>query len=302
MDALRRYATQCLSRECANAAKAGIFCLSAMSLPLYIVDAFANGPFTGNPAAVVLIEEGVAEPDATRMQAIAHEMNLSETAFVRFGEATGENRFHLRWFTPQAEVELCGHATLASAHVLYDAAKVNLHTPILFETRGGLLRAAPQPDHDAFTLDFPATPPVEEAPPIELLKFLGIDATCFAGRSRFDWFLELESPEAVRALSPDFEELATLRTRGVIVSAANGSGEVDVVSRCFYPGLGVDEDPVTGSAHCCIGPYFARTLGRSELRCDQASRRGGRIDVRVEGDRVYLTGKSVSVLRGQLLV
>lgn len=273
-----------------------------MSLPLYIVDAFANGPFTGNPAAVVLIEEGVPEPDEPRMQAIASEMNLSETAFVRFDETTGENRFHLRWFTPRAEVELCGHATLASAHVLYDAAKVNLHTPILFDTKGGLLRAAPQPDNNAFTLDFPTTPPEQEAPPIELLKFLGVGETRFTGRSRFDWFLELESPEVVRGLTPDFEGLATLQTRGVIVSAANGSDDYDVVSRCFYPGLGVDEDPVTGSAHCCIGPYFARTLGRRELQCEQASRRGGRIGVRVEADRVYLTGKSVSVLRGHLLV
>ena len=286
-----------------------------MPRPLYIVDAFTDRPFAGNPAAVVLLEpeDGPAADDY--LQSVAAEMNLSETAFVGFDESTGPNRFHLRWFTPTREVELCGHATLAAAQVLYDAAKVNLHTPVLFDTKSGVLRAAPAPDfcpdprtgraakRGGFTLDFPATPPAEAEPPPGLLDVLGLNGrVVFSGKSLYDHFLVVRSPEDVRGLAPDFDDLALIEGRGTIVTAAGDDGAFDVVSRCFYPNYGIDEDPVTGSAHCAVGPYFARVLGKSELLCRQASPRGGTLGVRVEGDRVYLTGQARSVLRGELLV
>ena len=285
-----------------------------MPRPLYIVDAFADRPFAGNPAAVVLLEPEDGPATDEYLQSVAAEMNLSETAFVSFDESTGPNRFGLRWFTPRCEVELCGHATLAAAQTLYDAAKVNLHTPILFDTKCGLLRAAPAPDFrigpgpaGGFTLDFPATPPVEVEPPAALIDVLGLTGRVrFAGQSAYDWLLVVDSPADVRALAPDFDDLAVIGGRGTIVSAAADGADAeagyDVVSRCFYPAVGVDEDPVTGSAHCAIGPYFARVLAKETLLCRQASTRGGALQVRVEGDRAYLTGQARSVLRGELLV
>ena len=291
-----------------------------MPRPLYIVDAFAERPFSGNPAAVVLLEPEDGPAGDEYLQGVAAEMNLSETAFVGFDESTGPNRFGLRWFTPRCEVELCGHATLAAAQTLYDAAKVNLHTPILFDTRCGVLRAAPAPDFrlgvggrpGGFTLDFPATPPAECEPPAKLLDVLGLSGRVrFFGQSAYDWFVVVDSPAQVRALAPDFDDLCAVGGRGTIVSAAAagsaaaGSAEdagYDVVSRCFYPAVGIDEDPVTGSAHCAVGPYFSRVLSKETLLCRQASARGGGMSVRVEGDRAYLTGQARSVLRGELLV
>ena len=285
-----------------------------MPRPLYIVDAFTDRPFAGNPAAVVLLEPEDGPADDDYLQGVAAEMNLSETAFVGFDAATGPNRFGLRWFTPVCEVELCGHATLAAAQTLYDAAKVNLHTPILFDTRCGVLRAAPAPDFrigggrpGGFTLDFPATPPAECEPPAGLVDVLGLAGRVrFFGQSAYDWFLVVESPEDVRKVAPDFDDLAAVGGRGTIVSAAAGDSAADagydVVSRCFYPAVGVDEDPVTGSAHCAIGPYFARVLATDTLLCRQASARGGGLRVRLDGDRAYLTGQARSVLRGELLV
>jgi PhzF family phenazine biosynthesis protein len=276
--------------------------------PIYIVDAFTDTPFRGNPAAVVLLEPEDGPASDSYMQSVAAEMNLSETAFVSFDPHLGPNHFGLRWFTPVREVDLCGHATLASAQVLYDAAKVDLHTPILFDTASGQLRAAPDARYGGFTLDFPATPPevVDQVPP-GLLPALrldgGQDGVKFVGRSTFDWFVEVARPDIVRGLAPDFEALKRIETRGAIVSAAgDGDTGADVVSRCFYPAYGIDEDPVTGSAHCCIGPYFVRTLGKATLQCHQASRRGGSMKVRVEQDRVFMTGQARSVIRGELLV
>ncbi len=284
-----------------------------MPRPIYIVDAFTDQPFRGNPAAVVLLEPEDGPVTDAYCQKVAGEMNLSETAFISFDEKSGPNRFGLRWYTPLREVDLCGHATLAAAQVLYDAAKVDLHTPILFDTHSGVLRAAPDARYGGFTLDFPATPPEPvESPPPSLLEALGLDGgqdgVKFIGRSVFDFFLEVKQSSQVRELSPDFEKLKPIESRGVVVSAAASeadcieSGGCDVVSRCFYPAYGIDEDPVTGSAHCTIGPYFARTLGKQTLLCHQASRRGGNLKVRVEGDRVFLTGQARSVVRGELLV
>lgn len=278
-----------------------------MPRPLFIVDAFTDQPFAGNPAAVVLLEPEDGPASDEYMQKVAAEMNLSETAFVGFDERSGPNRFGLRWFTPVREVDLCGHATLAAAQVLYDAARVDLHTPIIFDTKSGMLRAAPDARWGGFTLDFPATPPAPIDAPPGLLKALRTngqqDGVRFLGRSTFDYFIEAANPRLVRALAPDFEALAKIGdTRGVIVSAAGDGEGFDVISRCFYPAYGIDEDPVTGSAHCAIGPYFARTLGKSTLLCHQASRRGGTMKVRVEGERVFLTGQTRSVARGELLV
>ena len=281
-----------------------------MPRPLYIVDAFTAKPFGGNPAAVVLLEPEDGPASDEYLQNVAAEMTFSETAFVGFDESAGPhspNRFGLRWFTPVREVDLCGHATLAAAQTLYDAARVNLHTPILFDTRSGVLRAAPAPDFrtgGGFTLDFPATPPVEAEPPAGLLEVLGLGgAVTFAGRSAFDWFLVVEDADAVRRVAPDFEALKALGGRGTIVTSPAHDGDgFDVVSRCFYPAYGIDEDPVTGSAHCAIGPYFARVLAKDALLCRQASARGGVLGVRVDADRVYLTGQARAVLRGELLV
>ena len=286
-----------------------------MPRPLYIVDAFADRPFAGNPAAVVLLDPDDDGPDDAYLQAVAGEMNLSETAFVRLPNQDS-GRFGLRWFTPTREVDLCGHATLAAAHALYDAGRVSLHTPVEFETRSGPLRAAPDADWRGFWLDLPATPPREATPPDGLLDALGLTAApAFMGRSAppdgvddgsdndyFDWFLDLADPDAVRSVSPDFRALAALPggARGVVVSAADGH---EVVSRCFYPAYGIDEDPVTGSAHCTVGPYFARVLRRDELDCRQLSRRGGTLRLRVGGDdRVHVGGRAKTVVRGELVV
>jgi predicted PhzF superfamily epimerase YddE/YHI9 len=263
-----------------------------VTVPLFQVDAFTAERFAGNPAAVCLLER---EADAGWMQRVAAEMNLSETAFLR---PAGDAAFGLRWFTPQAEVALCGHATLASAHVLWTEGRVPAGRPIRFHTLSGELRAT---DRDgAVELDFPATPPAPEDPPAGLLEALGEPARSvrWVGRSRFDYLLELGSEAAVRGLAPDFGKLREVSTRGVIAtSEADG---FDYVSRFFAPAVGIDEDPVTGSAHCALGPFWAERLGRAELVGFQASRRGGVVRTRAAGDRVLLGGEAVTVLRGEL--
>jgi len=259
-----------------------------MGLPLWHVDAFTTEPFAGNPAAVCLLD--LPREDAW-MQGVAAEMNHSETAFLLpEGDA-----WRLRWFTPVAEVDLCGHATLASAHVLFT--KRGGAGGIRFLTRSGELRAARC--GNLIELDFPALPAAAEPPPPGLLDALGVEPRSTA-RSRFDRLLELGSEEAVRAVRPDFRALAEVDTRGVIVTA-RGSRH-DFVSRFFAPRFGVDEDPVTGSAHCVLAPYWASRLGRKEMTGFQASRRGGEVRVRLEGDRVFLGGGAVTVAEGEIRV
>jgi PhzF family phenazine biosynthesis protein len=268
-----------------------------VTVPLYQVDAFTAEPFAGNPAAVCLLD-GEAEPGW--MQQVAAEMNLAETAFVRPLEPGEEAVFGLRWFTPAVEVELCGHATLASAHVLWSEGRVSAGRRIRFQTLGGELSAA---DRDgAIELDFPATPPEPADPPAGLLEALGVPAPAvrWAGRSRFDELLELGSEAAVRGLEPDFRKLRELTTRGVIATAASDADRFDFMSRFFAPAVGIDEDPVTGSAHCALGPYWTDRLGRADLVGYQASRRGGVVRTRTAGDRVLLGGQAVTVLRGEL--
>ena len=254
------------------------------------IDAFTDRPFAGNPAAVCLLED---EQGADWMQAVATEMNLSETAFVR----PLDDGFELRWFTPAIEVDLCGHATLASAHGLWGEGVVSGTQPIRFHTKSGVLTCTQ--DGDFIELDFPATPAEEAEPPEGLLDALGAQPS-FVGKSKFDLFLLVESEEAVRSLRPDFSRLREISVRGVIVTSTSDDARFDFVSRYFAPGAGIDEDPVTGSAHCCLGPYWSEQLGKTEMTAFQASARGGTVRVRVKGDRVLLGGQAVTVLRGEL--
>ena len=262
------------------------------------VDAFTDRPFAGNPAAVVVLEREAPE---RWMRALAAEMNLSETAFL----VPGGEAWALRWFTPSVEIDLCGHATLAAAHVLFETGRVAPGGTARFDTRSGRLTVAQEGDRLA--MDFPATPPEPAQPPAALAEALGAWPV-WTGRSRFDWFAVLPSALDVRALDPDHGRLAALpgvagqaRARGVIVTAQAEAGEdLDVVSRFFAPGAGVPEDPVTGSAHCAIGPYWAGRLKRDTLHCQQASARGGTLEVRLRGDRVDLVGHAVTTYVAEL--
>jgi PhzF family phenazine biosynthesis protein len=234
------------------------------------------------------------------MQDVAAEMNLSETAFAR--RMADGSKFGLRWFTPKSEVDLCGHATLATAHVLWEEGHLPHGEAARFETRSGLLTAVNGPD--GIELDFPSNPvsgplsdPAELA---ELESILGAPVR-FAGHSRFDLLVELETEELVRGLHPDIQSLNRFPVRGVIVTAQSHSGEYDLVSRFFAPRVGVDEDPVCGSAHCCLGPYWAEKIGRTKLTARQLSCRGGTVKIRVEGPRTVLIGHAVTVLRGELV-
>ena len=265
-----------------------------MGAPLFQVDAFASGPFTGNPAAVCLLE---TPADPTWMQAVAAEMNLSETAFVHALDGDGEaGRFGLRWFSPTVEVDLCGHATLASAHVLWETRHLAPEVAACFETRSGVLTATRAGDDVA--LDFPADPVAPAEPDPGLLDALGLgDAVASTGR--IGWLLELADASAVRAARPDFARLAAFDI--AVLTARADDAAYDFVSRCFGPKFGIDEDPVTGSAHCALGPYWAERLGKTELTGYQASARGGVVRVRVDGDRTVLGGRAVTVTRGELV-
>jgi PhzF family phenazine biosynthesis protein len=256
------------------------------------VDAFVDGPFTGNPAGVCLLET----PKTTAwMQAVAAELCLSETSFL----VPGGGAFGLRWFTPAVEVDLCGHGTLAAAHALWESGRLVQGAPAAFDTRSGRLTARRVADR--IELDFPATPVTSGTAPTGLAAALGATPV-FTGQSVHDWFVELASDEEVRRLAPDLMALKRLGKRGVIVTARDASGGYDFVSRFFAPAAGINEDPVTGSAHCCLGPYWAEKLGRTSLRAYQASPRGGVLLVDVRGERVALSGKACTVLRGELLI
>jgi PhzF family phenazine biosynthesis protein len=270
-------------------------------LPLYGVDAFTDRPFAGNPAAVVPLEAD-GWPDPAWMQALATELGWSETAFVRrCGPAGGA--FALRWFTPGAEVELCGHATVATAHVLWASGRLEATTPAVFETLSGPLTAARLAD-GAIELDFPALPGEPAPIPDGMLEALGLEAGEVEAvlRSRFDVMVVLAAPSTVQRLTPTFAALAALDARGVIVTAPGPHDGADFVSRFFAPAVGVDEDPVTGSAHCVLGPYWSVRLGRDRLRARQLSARGGDLQLRLRGDRVGIAGHAVTVYEGRLHV
>jgi PhzF family phenazine biosynthesis protein len=257
------------------------------------VDAFADRPFAGNPAAVCLLSP---PGDPEWMQHVAREMNLAETAFL----VRRRDGFDLRWFTPAVEVDLCGHATLASAHVLWEEGHLKPAEMARFHTRSGVLTASRQ--GSLIWLDFPATPAQPAPTPIELKRGLGESTRMeYVGRTPFDYLVELESEAEVRSLAPDMGALAQLPVRGVIVTARSTNGSHDFVSRFFAPAVGIAEDPVTGSAHCGLGPFWGTRLGKEELVGYQASARGGTVRVRLEGDRAHLGGEAVTVLRGELL-
>ena len=261
-----------------------------MGIRIVQVDAFASRPFAGNPAAVCVLPNLA---DARWMQDVAREMNLAETAFL----APHDGDFDLRWFTPVAEVDLCGHATLASARVLWEDGHLPPGRQARFHTKSGLLTADRRGEW--IEMDFPAVPAQPLAPLPGMLEALGANPT-YVGKNRFDFLLEVESEAAVRALKPNFTTLRTLPIRGVIVTARSARPEFDFVSRFFAPGVGVDEDPVTGSAHCCLAPYWAAQLGKEKMAGYQASPRGGVVRVHLKGDRVILAGQAVTVLRGEL--
>jgi PhzF family phenazine biosynthesis protein len=262
-----------------------------MGQTIFQVDAFTSRAFAGNPAAVCILP---APPPEAWMKDVAREMNLPETAFL----VPKDDGFNLRWLTPTVEVQLCGHATLASAHILWETGVLRPAEQARFYTASGLLTA--ERKGDWIELDFPAKPEEPATPWEELVTGLGITPR-YVGKSQFVYLVEADSEQTVRNLQPDFTLLKRTKANGVIVTARGESGEFDFVSRFFAPNVGVDEDPVTGSAHCVLGPYWAKHLGKTEFVAYQASARGGVVRVRVEGNRVKLGGQAVTVMRGELV-
>ena len=260
---------------------------------LFQIDAFADAPFTGNPAAVCLLDE--ASVDEQWMQNVAAEMNLSETAFVR---RQGSD-WSLRWFTPTVEIPLCGHATLATAHALLEEGLLAAGGTATFHTMSGMLSA--KQDGELIELDFPAKIAAPAAPPEGLIEALGTQPVRVS-LNQFDYLVEMANEDDVRTLMPDFALLRRIPVRGVIVTSRAATPGFDFVSRFFAPGAGIDEDPVTGSAHCALAPYWAPRLGKTRFMAYQASARGGVLRVTLDGDRVRMAGRAVTVLRGDLRV
>lgn len=264
--------------------------IGGMNLHITQVDSFTNRPFAGNPAGVCILPKAA---DEEWMLKVASEMNLAETAFL----VPRGDGYDLRWFTPTVEVDLCGHATLASAHVLWEDGHLKPNAQARFHTKSGLLTADRRDPW--IELDFPATPAAPADAPPGLSEALGAKPR-FVGRSKFDYLVELEDEATVRRLDPDLGAIARVKARGVIVTSRADAGKYDFVSRFFAPQSGVPEDPVTGSAHCALAPYWSAKLGKKELMAFQASARGGELRLRLAGDRVRLGGQAVTVLRGEL--
>ncbi len=259
---------------------------------IFTVDAFTDSPFKGNPAGVCILRE--SRDDGWR-QRVAREMNLSETAFL---EKHPDGSYTLRWFTPAVEVDLCGHATLASAHILWESGELAAGQRAVFHTRSGILYAEKQGDW--IEMDFPSEPEKPSSAPDGLMEGLGVRAL-YTGRNRFDYLVEIDHEDTVRNLNPDMTRLKKVDMRGVIVTSRSLSADYDFVSRFFAPAVGVDEDPVTGSAHCCLGPYWGGKLGKKALMARQVSSRGGVLRVGLKDDRVLIGGQAVTVLRAELL-
>jgi PhzF family phenazine biosynthesis protein len=260
-----------------------------MPLPLFIVDAFASKPFSGNPAAICLLDR---ERDDAWLQALAGEMNLSETAYL----LPRSDGWGLRWFTPQVEVDLCGHATLAASHVLWESERLKGDEPAIFHTRSGKLVC--RRDDRWIAMDFPAEPAREVELTVDLFEGLGVRPS-FVGRNRMDVIACLDSEQAVRDVVPDQTALGRIKCRGIIITARS-SRPYDFVSRAFFPSCGVPEDPVCGSAHCCLGPFWSERLRKDELVGHQVSKRGGIVRVKCNGERVTLGGIAITVMRGEL--
>jgi len=261
-----------------------------MKYNIYQVDAFAEKVFQGNPAAVMPLENWLED---NLMQKIAMENNLSETAFFVKTDAG----YHIRWFTPEFEIDLCGHATLASAYIIKNFVEPHLAEINFTTQKAGALRAMAK--DGIYTLDFPSRIPLPGKTPGQLFKSLGITTAVEVLKSR-DYFVVLPNEEAVKSVEPDFMLIKELDSVGVIVTAKGQTA--DVVSRCFYPGAGIPEDPVTGSAHCNIVPYWTEKLGKSKLFCKQLSQRGGDLHCELQGDRVLMSGKCVLYLEGEINV
>jgi PhzF family phenazine biosynthesis protein len=261
-----------------------------MGLTIFQVDAFTSDPFKGNPAGVCILDK---ERDAIWMQNVAREMNLSETAFL----IRREDGFELRWFKPRTEVNLCGHATLASAHIIYETGLTSKEQPVKFFTRSGLLTACLKDNY--IELDFPAKT-VTKAELPQLSVALGAEIL-YTGVNDNIYLAELINEDTIKTLKPDFNALLQLPARAIIVTSISTTGKYDFVSRYFAPAVGNNEDPVTGSAHCLLGPYWQEKLGKNNFFAYQVSERGGCIGVRVTKDRVFLTGQAVTVLRCELL-
>ena len=262
-----------------------------MSVTIYQVDAFSSKPFGGNPAGVCILEKLAAD---NWMQNVASEMALSETAFL----VRGNGAYHLRWFTPAAEVDLCGHATLASAHVLVETGREKRGRQILFNTASGTLSAKVN-DEKVF-LDFPSEPARPIEPSAKLQAAVGQKIVA-AGRNRLDYLVEVESEDALASFVPDSSAISALDVRGLILTAGSTT-EFDFVSRYFAPRFGILEDPVTGSTHCCLTPYWSAKLGKDSLRARQLSSRGGTLDVAMVGDRVSIGGNAVTTMTCELHV
>ena len=267
-----------------------------MPTPIYTVDAFTAHPFRGNPAAVCILDK---RRDDAWMQSVAAEMNLSETAFLIH---KGPNRFDLRWMTPTTEVKLCGHATIASSHILFSEGLADPAKPIAFSTLSGSLSASRLPDN-SIELNFPAQPPTEIAvPPEALIRAIERNFK-YVGKNDTDYLVEVSSERTLRHIRPNFKMLQSIDMRGLIVTCKATKGmPYDFVSRGFFPGAGILEDPVTGSAHCMLGPYWLPKLRKATMTGYQASKRGGYVKLQVDGDRVRLYGNAVTVLKGHLLI
>jgi PhzF family phenazine biosynthesis protein len=292
--------------------------------PFVQVDAFTSEAFAGNPAAVCFLP---GEREASWMQNVAREMNLAETAFLRPLDGEGGRReflatrsatalpsqfaaptvsarteFELRWFTPTVEIDLCGHATLASAHALWESGRLAPGEQARFHTRSGLLTADPLEEGGGWIqLNFPLTPNEAVPPPDGLIDAIGAGAPLYVGRSKFDYVVQVESEAVVRGVAPDLRRLSAIEARGVIVTSKAANGDYDFVSRFFAPRAGIDEDPVTGSAHCTLADFWHRQLGKTRFLARQISPRGGVLRVTLRGDRVLLGGQAITVLRGELL-
>jgi PhzF family phenazine biosynthesis protein len=263
-----------------------------MRIPIYQIDAFTNEPFKGNPAAVCLLSEAISE---NRMQKIALEMNLSETAFL----LPEDEGFRLRWFTPLVEVELCGHATLASSFILFNQELVKKNDPIHFFTRSGELKASIQGDW--INLNFPG---FEEKPFLEaeMLKTILQEDPINIVSSGENVIVELKTSNEIRQLKPDFIQLVKIPIHGLVVTARSDLEEFDFISRYFAPWVGINEDPVTGSAHACLAPYWEKRLKKRKMVAFQASSRGGVVRVEVQGNRVLISGQAIMILKGELII
>jgi PhzF family phenazine biosynthesis protein len=261
-----------------------------MNYPIFQVDSFTDELFKGNPAGVVLLDSA---RDARWMQLVAREMNLSETAFVY----PQRNGYHLQWFTPQTEVELCGHATLAAAHILWQTEKEKPENEIRFSTLSGVLTAEKKEEN--IELNFPSAPLIPGDVSEEIIAALG-PVPDFTGISGEKWLLEYHDEKIIRNMKPDFERLKERAGRGLIVTAISDKPGIDFVSRYFAPWIGIDEDPVTGAAHCVLGPYWGAKLHKNYMTACQASARGGIVRVRLSGERTYLGGKAVTFFTGEL--